>query len=141
MDIEETKSTRSAPHAEDEAREFAIQAARIAVENKAEDVDVLDLRGLSTIADFFVIGTGSSNRQMDAVVDFVKVHARSIGREPFKLAGTREGKWVLADYVDVVVHLFDQEHRDFYDLAGLWGDAPRVPWAVNGQDEADAELS
>ncbi len=118
-----------------DARAFAIQIARIATDNKTENVEVLDLRGLSAIADFFVIGTGTSDRQMDAVADLTKAHARTQNRSPFKTAGTREGKWVLADYVDVVVHLFDEAHREFYDLAGLWGDAPRVDWMAESTSD------
>lgn len=123
----EAHATHPAPQADD-ARAFAIAAARIAAENKAEDVEVLDLRGLSGFADFFVIGTGTSARQMHAVVDFLEAHARGVDRTPFKVADSREAHWILADYVDVVIHLFDEQHRDYYDLAGLWGDAPRVEW-------------
>ena len=111
-----------------EAREFAIAVARIAAENKTTEVEVLDLRGLSGFADYFVLGTGTSERQMHAVVDLVEEHARAIGRTPFRVADSREAHWILTDYVDVVLHLFDAEHRDYYDLSNLWGDAPRVPW-------------
>ncbi|NLG41694.1 MAG: ribosome silencing factor [Phycisphaerae bacterium] len=116
-----------------EAREFAIAVARIAAENKATEVEVLDLRGLSGFADYFVLGTGTSERQMHAVVDLVEEHARAIGRTPFRVADSREAHWILTDYVDVVLHLFDAEHRDYYDLSNLWGDAPRVPWEAQQQ--------
>ena len=89
---------------------------------------MLDLRGLSGFADFFVLGTGTSGRQMHAVVDILEEHAKSVGRAPFRVADSREAHWILSDYVDVVVHLFDAQHRDYYDLANLWGDAPRVSW-------------
>ncbi|HOO17644.1 MAG TPA: ribosome silencing factor [Phycisphaerae bacterium] len=116
-----------------EAREFAIAVARIAAENKTTEVEVLDLRGLSGFADYFVLGTGTSERQMHAVVDLVEEHARAIGRTPFRVADSREAHWILTDYVDVVLHLFDAEHRDYYDLSNLWGDAPRVPWEAQQQ--------
>jgi ribosome-associated protein len=112
----------------DDALEFARAVARIAADNKAEDVAVLDLRGLSGLTDFFVIGTGTSDRQMSAVLDRVAEHARSVDRRMFNVANTRESTWVLADYVDVVVHLFDAQHRQYYDLDGLWGDATRIDW-------------
>jgi ribosome-associated protein len=112
----------------EEAREFAIQAARIAFDNRATDVTVVDLRGLSSVADFFVLGTGTSDRQMHAVVDRIHDFARSVGRRPYKISDPASASWILTDYVDVVVHLFDREHRAFYDLDGLWGDAPRVEW-------------
>lgn len=123
----QSRSPRVKPN-RDDARDFAAAAARIARDNKAADVVVLDLRGLSAITDFFVIGTGTSDRQMHAVLDFIEKHARKIDRRRFKLSDSSDGTWLLADYVDVVVHLFDEEHRDYYDLDGLWGDAPQVRW-------------
>ena len=122
----------------DDAREFAIAAARIAAADKTEDVAVLDLRGLSGLTDFFVIGTGSSDRQMHAVLDHIADHARAVDRRPFSTANTRTARWVLADYVDVVIHLFDAEHREYYDLDGLWGDAPRVAWD-DGENDHPSE--
>jgi ribosome-associated protein len=127
----ESEDLESPPAAElenEEAAGFAIAAARIAAENRAEDVAVLDLRGLSSFADFFVVGTGTSDRQMHAALDFIADHARTLGRTPFRVANSREAYWILADYVDVVIHLFDAEHREYYDLESLWGDAPRVAW-------------
>jgi ribosome-associated protein len=116
----------------DEALRFAAEAARIARDNRTEDVVVLDLRGLSSIADFFVIGTGTSDRQMHAVLDLLEQHARTRGRRALHVADARSASWILADYVDVVIHLFDGEHRSYYDLDGLWGDAPRVEWMQDG---------
>jgi ribosome-associated protein len=120
-----------------EALEFAVAAAQIAAVNRTEEVEVLDLRGLSSFADFFVIGTGTSDRQMHAVAEYIEEHARTVGRRPFSRADSRSASWILADYVDVVIHLFDAEHRDYYDLANLWGDAPRISWE---DGEADSTL-
>ncbi len=122
-----THTTHTRP-TEDEGLRFAVQVARIASENRTEDVSILDLRGLSSISDFFVIGTGTSDRQMHAVLDHVKQHARTVQRTPFNVADSRSSVWILADYVDVVLHLFSVEHRAYYDLDSLWGDAPRVEW-------------
>lgn len=113
---------------EEDARRFAVAVARLADSLKTEEIQVLDLRGLSALADFFVIGTGTSDRQMRAVLDQVEEHARGVGRRPFTTADTAGTTWMLADYVDVVIHLFDGKHRSYYDLDGLWGDAPRVEW-------------
>lgn len=124
---------RVRPESDMDAEAFAVQVARIAVENKAGHVRVLDLRGLSTLADYFVLATGTSNRQMHAVVDRVREYARTVDRAHFKISDTDNGSWILADYVDVIVHLFDEEHRAYYDLDGLWGDAPRVEFA-EGED-------
>jgi ribosome-associated protein len=118
----------------DDALEFAVAVARIAAADQTDDVAVLDLRGLSGLTDFFVIGTGRSDRQMHAVLDHIADHARAVNRRAFGVTDTRASSWVLADYVDVVIHLFDEGHREYYDLDGLWGDAPRVEWreAENG---------
>ncbi len=128
---------------EDDAQQFAVGVARLAAEMRVEDVSVLDLRGLSTLTDYFVVGTGSSDRQMHAVLDKIEAHARQVGRRPFKVADTRAASWILADYVDVVVHLFDAEHRSYYDLDSLWGDAPRVEWEVAavGRDAPEREAN
>ncbi len=110
------------------ARQFAIEAARIAGDSHAEDVVVLDVRELTSIADYFVIGTGTSDRQMRAIIDDIDDYAAGEGQKRFGLAGYDTAHWVLADYVDVVIHLFDAESRGFYDLELLWGDAPRIEW-------------
>lgn len=120
-----------------EARSFALAVARQVAEQRIEDVTVLDLRGLSPVADFFVIGTGTSDRQMHAVLDRIASYARSIGRRPYRVADASEASWILADYVDVMVHLFDREHRAYYDLDGLWGDAALVDWSAPGVGGAD----
>jgi ribosome-associated protein len=126
---------------DDDGLAFACGAARVAADHKSDDVVVLDLRGLSSLADFFVIGTGTSERQMHAVVNHLEDYGRSVGRKPFKVSDSSAASWILADYVDVVIHLFDAEHRAYYDLDGLWGDAPRMEWssAAPGDRNADAE--
>jgi ribosome-associated protein len=113
----------------DAARAFAVAAARIAADNKTENVRVLDLRGLSTLADYFVLGTGTSDRQMRAVLDLIREHAKAEGRDLFNVGDPQNASWLLADFIDVIVHMFDEEHRAYYDLDGLWGDAPEVEWA------------
>jgi ribosome-associated protein len=127
MDEVEVRALAPVPEAaEDSARLFAIAVARLAEQNKIENVVVLDLRGLSNLADYFVIGTGTSSRQMHAVLDYVAEYAATCDRAAFNVADASDASWLLADYVDVVLHLFDEEHREYYDLDGLWGDAPRV---------------
>lgn len=114
--------------AEQDARAFASAAARVLADNRSENIVVIDLHGLSSLADFFVIGTGTSDRQMHAALSHVGDYARTVGRKAFKTADSSSGQWLLADYVDVVIHLFDESHREYYDLDGLWGDAPRIAW-------------
>ena len=108
--------------------EFAKKAANIAYDNRAEDIIVLDLRNLSSFADFFVIATGTSARQMQAIVDRIDEHGKHIGQKRYGLNGYDSSSWILADYVDTVIHLFDAERRQYYDLELLWGDAPRIDW-------------
>ncbi|HSW44282.1 MAG TPA: ribosome silencing factor [Phycisphaerae bacterium] len=108
--------------------DFAKMAARIASDNRAEDIVILDLRGLTSIADYFVIATGISDRQLRAIADELEAKGKAVGQKPFQISGYENTAWVLVDFVDVVVHLFDREHRDYYDLELLWGDAPRIDW-------------
>lgn len=107
---------------------FAVAVARIAADHRSEDVVVLDLRGICSVCDFFVIATGTSDRQMRAVIDHIDEYAQCVGQSRFGLSGYEAATWILADYVDVVVHLFDEQRRHYYDLDLLWGDAPRVEW-------------
>jgi ribosome-associated protein len=108
------------------AKEFAIAAAKIAQERHCSDILVLDLRGLSPATDYFVIATGTSERQMRTVCDEVTQAGRDQGMSRFGRAGYEQGRWILLDFVDVVIHLFDSEYRSFYELELLWGDAEKV---------------
>ncbi|GMU37542.1 MAG: ribosomal silencing factor RsfS [Phycisphaerae bacterium] len=112
-----------------QAEQFARELARIASELKSEDVVLLDLRGLTSITDFLVIATGTSDRQMHAVIDHLREYAQRVGEKTYGLDGEDSDRWILVDFVDVVVHLFSREARDFYDMELLWGDAPRIAWA------------
>jgi len=109
-----------------DTRAFAIAAARIADERHCSDISVLDLRGKSPATDYFVICTGTSDRQMRTVADEISQTARDMGQQRFGRAGYDQARWILLDYVDVVVHIFDEEYRDYYDLELLWGDAERL---------------
>ena len=109
------------------ARGFAVAAAKVAAERHCTDIVVLDLRGKSPATDFFVIATGTSDRQMRTVADEISEVGRGRGFNRFGSAGYEQSKWILLDYIDVVVHIFDNEYRSYYDLDLLWGDAKRVP--------------
>ncbi len=102
---------------------FALEAARMAIELNCHDVMVVDLRGISPATDFFVIATCTSDRQGRTVCDKIIEYAKENGIARFGLAGYEQGKWVLIDFVDVVVHVFDDEYREYYELETLWGDA------------------
>ena len=116
----------------DPSLRFALDAARIASELKVEQIVLLDLRGLTSLADFFVIGTGTSDRQMHAVLHEIKQFAKTVERTPLRVSDSGSSAWILADYVDVVVHLFDSDSREYYDLDGLWGHAPEVELPAEG---------
>jgi len=111
------------------ARTLAIEAARLASDSHCDEVVVLDLRGISPVTDYFVIATGTSGRQMRSVADDVATFGRSIGQPPWHKAGMDSAQWVLLDFVDVVIHLFDNQARGYYDLELMWGEAPHVEWA------------
>jgi ribosome-associated protein len=107
--------------------EQARRIAALAQEKLAEDVVILDMRPVCTFTDYFVIATGRNARQTAAIWD--EVHGRMKhegGLIPRAADGTKEGTWILADYLDVVLHVFTPESREFYKLEELWGDVPAV---------------
>ena len=106
--------------------ELARLAALAALDKKAEDLVVLDVRGLSSIADFFVIMSGRSTRHVQGLAQAVDEALRHKNVKDGNTEGLNEGHWVLLDYNDVIVHIFYNEDRSFYDIEGLWHDAPRV---------------
>jgi len=93
---------------------------------KATDLVVLDVRGLTSIADFFIICSGSSNRQVMAIAEFIQIDLKKHGIKPLSVEGLKEGHWVLIDYGHVIIHVFYEPLRSFYDLEGLWTDAKRI---------------
>ena len=111
---------------EHEVPERLAVAAEAALERNARNGLVLDLRGLSDAADYFVIVTGDSDVHARAIADSVTERLEEIGEEPAGVEGRSSGRWILIDYIDVVVHVFLERVRDFYQLERLWGDAPRA---------------
>ncbi len=106
--------------------ELARFAALAALDKKAEDLVVLDVRGLSSFTDFFVIMSGRSTRHVQGLAQAVDAVLRHKNVKDGNTEGLNEGHWVLLDYNDVIVHIFYSEDRSFYDIEGLWHDAPRV---------------
>jgi len=102
---------------------LAREAADLALSKKAEDVVILDLRELSTVTDFFVICSGSSDTHIKAISDAIEEGLEAKGTRKWHIEGYTHKRWVLLDYVDVVVHVFHQKTREFYLLERLWGDA------------------
>jgi len=110
------------------ALERAFLCARVAAENKARDVLVLDMRGVTALYDFFVLASGGSRRQIHTIAEEIDAALHAEGERRLSIEGYEASKWVVQDYGDVVVHIFDPEAREYYALEELWADAPRVDW-------------
>jgi ribosome-associated protein len=112
-----------------ETIEIARLCAKYADDKKAEDIALLDLRGLSPVTDFFVICTATSNPQMRAVRDEIVEQMRDEhGQKALFLEGAYESQWLIVNYPNVMVHILSPEKREYYALEELWGDAPRLPF-------------
>jgi ribosome-associated protein len=96
---------------------------------KAEALIVLDVRNLTSVADAFIICSGRSNRQVQAIAEHIQKEMKKRRRKPLSVEGLQEGHWILIDYGDVIIHVFFDPVRSFYDLEGLWTDAQRVETA------------
>jgi ribosome-associated protein len=106
------------------SKDLASRLAYLTLTKKAADIKILDLRNLTSITDYFVICTGTSDTQVKAIADAVIDGSKKIGERPWHKEGFTQRSWVLLDYVDVVVHIFLQDTRNFYGIEKLWGDAP-----------------
>ena len=109
-------------------RAFAIELARLSSELKCEQVVLIDVRGRNQLCEYLVIVSGTSDRQMKAVSDQLKAYGAHHGSPRWKRDRDTNGTWIAAEFVDVVVHLFEPGQRAWYDLEGMWADAPRVEW-------------
>lgn len=118
------------------SRAIALTAARAAAAKQAADVAILDVHGLIVITDYFVICSGQTDRQVKTIVEEVEKAVRELGERPIRREGEAGARWVLLDYIDVVVHIFTEAEREYYDLERLWRDAPRI--AVNGEGMASS---
>lgn len=113
-----------------DTRELALAAAAIAYDKKAEDIVLLDMRGLVDYTDFLVICTGRTPRQAKSIAEELRHRLKKdLGVTPRRVEGEKEGDWILLDALDVVVHVFTPEARDFYRLDRLWREAPQEQFA------------
>ena len=111
------------------ALQRALLAAQTAEENRGRDIKILDIRELTTIFDYFVVVTGTSRRQLHAISDEIdRVFQEELGDRRMGIEGYDESRWILLDYGDVVVHVFDDETRAYYGLEELWAHAKRIPY-------------
>jgi len=127
-DIPHYATERRDPRRPDLALERARICARIADDNRAKDILLLDLRQATPLVDFFVILTAASRRQSNAIAIEVDRHMKKLGEAKLGLEGSEEGRWILIDYGDFVVHIFSPEDRVYYALEDIWGDAPHLEW-------------
>jgi ribosome-associated protein len=113
--------------ASDEARKLAVDIATAALEKKAVGLEIIDVAGRTDYADFLVLMSGRSDRQVAALAEGIEEALRLSGRRAQNIEGREAARWILIDFGDVVVHVFQEEIRPLYDLEGLWQDARRVP--------------
>jgi len=123
---EQTDGENTSSTSQDPSRQKALDCARAAIDKKAENVKILNLTDISGFTDYFIICSGTSDRQVQAIADSVNHAMRSTGHDLLSSEGYSDGRWVLMDFGDIVVHIFIDALREYYDLEGLWADAPRV---------------
>lgn len=139
---------RAHPGRLDKALELATVAARICDDNRGKDILLLDLRAGTPLIDFFVVASASSRRLANAIAIEIDVEMKKRGEKKLGMEGSEEGRWILTDYGDFVVHVFSEEARAYYALEEIWGDAVQVDWrdptrpmAKAAEPEADAEAA
>jgi ribosome-associated protein len=108
------------------SKEKSIACVNAALEKKAVDVVLLKIKGIVSYADYSLICGGRSDRQVQAIAQSIEMNLKESGHRPLGIEGMSQGRWVLIDYGDVIVHVFQESVRSFYDLEGLWIDAPRI---------------
>jgi len=106
--------------------QLAKTCKKLALDKKAEDLLILDLRGLSSVTDFFVICHGTSRRHVQAIAENIRIGLKKRKVTEAHIEGAPEGRWIVLDYIDAIVHVFDEEMRNTYRLEHLWGDAARI---------------
>ncbi len=126
-------------HRDLEGLELATICVQVALDSKAEDLVVLDVREISSFTDYFVIMSGRSSRHVQGLAETIESELRSKRVSSKHSEGLQEGHWVLLDYGDIVAHVFYKDNRSFYDLEGLWHDAPRVDLNALGITELEGE--
>lgn len=116
-----------------EALDKALLAIDIIMERKAVDPVLFEVTGLTSITDYFLIASGNSSRQVQAIGRHLRRTMKEKGHRAYGIEGEQEGQWLLMDYGDLIVHIFYQPVREFYDLEGLWSEAPRIGLVKNGK--------
>ena len=122
-----------------DSRERVLHCINTALSRKAQQLVVMNVREISSFADYFLICSGSSDRQVKALCSHLQENLKKLGMQPLGVEGEKHGRWILMDYGDVVIHIFLEPLRKFYDLERLWVDAPRM--AVPDETEGIEELA
>lgn len=120
--------SRTSPERLQAALEHARQCARIADDNRAKEIVLLDVRNVTPLVDYFVIASAGSRRQANAIAIEIDMAMKRLDERKLGIEGTEEGRWILIDYGDFVVHIFSEDARAYYALEDIWGDAPKVDW-------------
>lgn len=125
--MSEESATPAAPRKSSNSFQLTLAAVRVAAENRGRDIVALDMRQRTALFDFFLIITGRSGRQIKAIADEID-HAmtKELGDRCLRMEGYKDSRWIVLDFGDVLIHVFDEAMRDFYRLEELWADAPRV---------------
>ena len=109
-------------------RQLAVEAAKACDGKKAAQIVVLDVRDLTSITDYFIVCSTSNERQARAITDDLRVSMKQKGLRELGVEGVNDAKWILQDFGDIVLHIFHESQREFYDIEGLWADARQVKW-------------
>ena len=109
-------------------RQLALLAAEVCDEKKAKEIIVLDVRKITSISDYFIVCSTSNERQARAIADDMRVRMKGLGKREMGVEGIEDARWVLQDFGDIVLHIFHESQREFYDIEGLWADAKQVRW-------------
>ena len=110
------------------SRQFAVAGAKVCDDKKATDIVILDVRKLTSITDYFIVCSTSNERQARAITDEMRTTLKDMGLKQLGLEGVNDARWILQDFADIVIHIFHESQREFYDIEGLWADATRVRW-------------
>jgi len=109
-------------------RQLALLAAEVCDEKKAKEIIVLDVRKITSISDYFIVCSTSNERQARAIAEGMRMRMKELGRREMGVEGIEDARWVLQDFGDIVLHIFHESQREFYDIEGLWADAKQVRW-------------
>ena len=109
-----------------ESKKMALLAVEALEDKKAEDITIIEISEVSVLADYFIIADGNNKNQVQAMVDNVQEELFKAGYEMKQMEGYREGNWILLDFGDIIIHIFDNENRLFYDLERIWSDGRKI---------------